>query len=121
LKKENFVFIGNFLHEPNWNAVQYLKETIWPLIKKASEAVLNVYGLILQKVLQLNNGGFYDKRSCPNANEVVQHARLVLAPLRFGQELKEIIRSYAMWNPSVTTSIGAESMHGDSYGMVYNG
>jgi hypothetical protein len=33
LKKENFVFIGNFLHEPNWNAVQYLKETIWPLIK----------------------------------------------------------------------------------------
>jgi hypothetical protein len=50
--------------------------------------------------------GFIDKRSCPNANEVVQHARLVLAPLRFWQELKEIIRSYAMWNPSVTTSIG---------------
>jgi hypothetical protein len=32
-ERNNFVFIGNFLHEPNWNAVQYLKETIWPLIK----------------------------------------------------------------------------------------
>jgi hypothetical protein len=32
-----------------------LKETIWPLIKRLSEAVLNVYGLILPKVLQLNN------------------------------------------------------------------
>jgi hypothetical protein len=31
-----------FLHEPNWNAVQYLKETLWPLIKH--QAVLNVYG-----------------------------------------------------------------------------
>jgi hypothetical protein len=32
--------------------------------RKASEAVLNVYGLILPKVLQLNNiKGVYDKRS----------------------------------------------------------
>ena len=34
-QRENFVFIGNFLHEPNWNAVQYLKESIWPLIKNS--------------------------------------------------------------------------------------
>jgi hypothetical protein len=32
-ERQDFIFIGNFLHEPNWNAVQYLKETIWPLIK----------------------------------------------------------------------------------------
>jgi hypothetical protein len=24
--RKDFLFIGNFLHEPNWNAVQYLKE-----------------------------------------------------------------------------------------------
>ena len=30
----NFISIGNFLHEPNWNAVLYLKEEIWPLIKQ---------------------------------------------------------------------------------------
>ena len=32
--RKKFIFIGNFLHEPNWNAVQFLKETIWPLIRK---------------------------------------------------------------------------------------
>ena len=32
--RKDFIFIGNFLHEPNWNAVQYLKESIWPLIRK---------------------------------------------------------------------------------------
>jgi hypothetical protein len=56
LKKNGFYFIGNFLHEPNWNAVQYLKESIWPLIKeKLPHAVLNIYAYPSQKVLQLNN------------------------------------------------------------------
>ena len=55
-ERKDFIFIGNFLHEPNWNAVQYLKETIWPLIKKQlPEAVLNIYGAYpSQKVLQLH-------------------------------------------------------------------
>jgi hypothetical protein len=61
-------------------------------------------GLSFKKVLQLNNikEGFMIKGRAANANEVVQHARLVLAPCVLAQELKEIIRSYAMWNANVT-------------------
>ena len=61
-ERKDFVFIGNFLHEPNWNAVQYLKETIWPLIRKQlPEAVLNIYGAYpSQKVLQLHR--FFSKK-----------------------------------------------------------
>jgi hypothetical protein len=118
-ERKNFVFIGNFLHEPNWNAVQYLKETIWPLIKgRLPETVLNVYGAYpSQKVLQLNNirEGFMIKGRAANANEVVQHARLVLAPLRFGAGIKgKLLEAMQCGTPSITTSIGAESMHGDS-------
>jgi hypothetical protein len=43
-ERQDFIFIGNFLHEPNWNAVQYLKETIWPLIKNKPTAVCSIYG-----------------------------------------------------------------------------
>jgi glycosyltransferase involved in cell wall biosynthesis len=122
-ERKNFVFIGNFLHEPNWNAVQYLKETIWPLIKKElPEAVLNISGAYpSQKVLQLNNikEGFIIKGRVADANEVVQHARLVLAPLRFGAGIKgKLLEAMQCGTPSVTTSIGAESMHGD---LPWNG
>jgi glycosyltransferase involved in cell wall biosynthesis len=121
--RKDFVFIGNFLHEPNWNAVQYLKETIWPLIKKRlPEAVLNVYGAYpSQKVLQLHNKkeGFIIMGRAIDAQEVVQEARVVLAPLRFGAGIKgKLLEAMQCGTPSVTTSIGSESMHGD---LPWNG
>jgi hypothetical protein len=122
-ERNNFIFIGNFLHEPNWNAVQYLKETIWPLIKRQiPQAVVNVYGAYpSQKVVQLNNvkEGFIIKGRAANAHDVVGQARVVLAPLRFGAGIKgKLLEAMQCGTPSVTTSIGAESMHGD---LPWNG
>lgn len=122
-ERADFIFIGNFLHEPNWNAVQYLKESIWPLIKeKLPHAVLNIYGAYpSQKVLQLNNvkDGFLIRGRAADANEVVQQTRVVLAPLRFGAGIKgKLVEAMLCGTPSVTTSIGAESMQGD---LQWNG
>jgi hypothetical protein len=36
------------------------------------------------------------------------------------QELRKVVRSDAVWNINITTSIGAESMRGDLVGMVYS-
>lgn len=33
-ERRDFVFIGNFIHEPNWNTVQVLKTRIWPELRK---------------------------------------------------------------------------------------
>jgi glycosyltransferase involved in cell wall biosynthesis len=117
-QRENFVFIGNFLHEPNWNAVQYLKESIWPLIRKQlPKAVLEIYGAYpSQKVFQLHNekDGFLIKGRAESAREVISNARVVLAPLRFGAGIKgKLLEAMQYGTPSVTTSIGAESMHAD--------
>jgi hypothetical protein len=121
--RHNFVFIGNFLHEPNWNAVQYLKETIWPLIRKQiPDAVLQIYGAYpSQKVLQLHQPkeGFHIMGRADDAQEVVQNARVVLAPLRFGAGIKgKLVEAMQCGTPSVTTAIGAESMCGD---LPWNG
>ncbi|WP_426092820.1 glycosyltransferase [Flavobacterium sp. DSR3-2] len=121
--RKDFIFIGNFLHEPNWNAVKYLKETIWPLIKKQlPEAVLNVYGAYpSQKVLQLHNkkDGFLIRGRASDAQEVVKEARVVLAPLRFGAGIKgKLLEAMQCGTPSVTTLIGSESMHGE---LPWNG
>ena len=116
--RKDFVFVGNFLHEPNWNAVQYLKETMWPLIKKQiPEAFLNVYGAYpSQKVMQLHNkkDGFLILGRAVDAQEEVKKARVVLAPLRFGAGIKgKLLEAMQCGTPSSTTSIGSESMHGD--------
>ena len=116
--RKDFIFIGNFLHEPNWNAVQYLKEAIWPLIRKQlPNALCNIFGAYpSQKVLQLHNikEGFLILGRADDAQEVVKQARVVLAPIRFGAGIKgKLIEAMQCGTPSVTTSIGAESMQGD--------
>lgn len=122
-ERNNFVFIGNFLHEPNWNAVQYLKETIWPLIRKQMpEAILQIFGAYpSQKVVQLHQpkDGFYIMGRANDAQEVVRNSRVVLAPLRFGAGIKgKLVEAMQCGTPSVTTTIGAESMCGD---LSWNG
>lgn len=122
-ERNNFVFIGNFLHEPNWNAVQFLKETIWPLIRKQMpEAILQIYGAYpSQKVLQLHQPkvGFHIMGRASDAQEMVRNARVVLAPLRFGAGIKgKLVEAMQCGTPSITTTIGAESMCGD---LPWNG
>jgi glycosyltransferase involved in cell wall biosynthesis len=122
-ERNNFVFIGNFLHEPNWNTVQYLKESIWPLLKKQfPEAVLEVYGAYSsQKVLQLHQpkNGFFIKGRAEDAREVIKDARVVLAPIRFGAGLKgKLLEAMQCGTPSVTSTIGAEAMYAD---FMWNG
>ena len=114
--RANFVTIGNFLHEPNWNGVLYLKEEVWPLIKKElPSAELHVYGAYPSpKVTQLNNSkeGFLIKGRAESAHEVMLNAKVCLAPLRFGAGLKgKLIDAMQCGTPSVTTTIGAEAMH----------
>lgn len=122
-ERKNFVFIGNFFHEPNWNAVQYLKETIWPLIKKQfPEAALEVYGAYpSQKVLQLHQpkNGFFVMGRAADAAEVVRNSRVVLAPIRFGAGLKgKLLEAMQCGTPSVTSTIGSEAMHAN---LPWNG
>lgn len=121
--RKNFVFIGNFLHEPNWNTVQHLKESIWPFLKKEfSDAVLEVYGAYpSQKVLQLHQpkNGFFIMGRAEDANEIVKKAKIVLAPIRFGAGLKgKLLEAMQCGTPSVTTSVGSEAMHLD---LPWNG
>ncbi|MCP9292533.1 glycosyltransferase [Gracilimonas sediminicola] len=116
--REDFISIGNFLHEPNWNAVLYLKEEIWPLIRaELPKAELHIYGAYSsQKVQQLHNEseGFLIKGRAESATDVVGASRMLLAPLRFGAGLKgKLVEAMQCGTPSVTTTIGAEGMNGN--------
>ncbi|TVZ59342.1 glycosyltransferase involved in cell wall biosynthesis [Flavobacteriaceae bacterium MAR_2010_105] len=116
-KRTHFISIGNFLHEPNYNAVLYLKETIWPLIRlKLPNAELHIYGAYSsQKVNQLHNEkeGFLIKGFAADVHVVMKQAKVCLAPLRFGAGLKgKLIDAMLNGTPCVMTSIAAEGMFG---------
>jgi glycosyltransferase involved in cell wall biosynthesis len=121
--RQHFMCIGNFRHEPNWNMVLYLKQTIWPMIRKElPKAELHVYGSYpSEKVTQLNKKteGFLIKGWVDDVNRVMQESRVCLAPIRFGAGIKGKFTD-AMQNglPSITTSIGAEGMCND---LPWNG
>ncbi len=114
-ERKNFVFIGNFYHEPNVDAVLYLKNNLWKPIKKMlPEAEIEIYGAYMpQKILHLNNEkkGFLVKGRTEFAHEVIEKARVLLAPLRFGAGIKgKFVEAQFCGTPIGTTSIGAESM-----------
>jgi len=121
--RKHFMTIGNFKHEPNWNAILYLKNTIWPLIRKElPNAELHVYGAYAtEKVKQLHNEkeGFIIKGWTENKADAFINTKICLAPLQFGAGLKgKLIDAMIYGTPSVTTSIGAEAMHNN---LSWNG
>lgn len=123
LQRQHFIAIGNFRHEPNWDSVLWLKYQLWPLIRTQLSAVgmaqaeLHIYGAYPPpKATQLHNAkeGFHVKGWASDAQTVMQSARVCLAPLRFGAGIKgKLMDAMRCGTPSITTSIGIESMHGE--------
>lgn len=114
--RKNFVFIGNLMHPPNWDAVVQLKKNIWPqLSKQLPEASLLIYGAYTPpKAEQLHKPSerFYIMGRADSALEVIAEAKIMLAPIRFGAGVKgKLLEAMQVGTPSVTTTIGAEAMH----------
>ncbi len=115
--RRDFVTIGNFLHAPNWDAVLWLKQTIWPQIRaQLPHAQLHIYGAYVPaKAMQLHDParGFCIEGRAESLSAVMECARVVLAPLRFGAGIKtKLADAMCYGTPSVTTSVGAEGMCG---------
>jgi hypothetical protein len=114
-QRDNFISIGNFLHAPNLDAARFLRNDIWPLIRKRlPDAQLYLFGSYgTKEAEQWHNpaqGLFYKGRAEDSAS-VISSARVLLAPLRAGAGLKgKLAEAMAQGTPSVTTTIGMEGM-----------
>ena len=115
----NFVSIGNFRHAPNWDAVLWLKERLWPAIRAQLPGVeVHIYGAYpppKATALDSPRDGFRVKGWAENAQEVLSQSRLCLAPLRFGAGLKgKLVDAMVAGTPTITTPIGAEGIRDHS-------
>ncbi len=112
--RAHFMFIGNFLHEPNWKTVQILKEILPSIRKKLPMAELHIYGAYpSEKVWQLNNPkqGFKIMGRADHAVATLKKYRALLAPIPFGAGLKgKFIDALSAGTPSVCSKIAVEGM-----------
>jgi len=121
--REGFVFIGNYLHEPNWHTLQVLKTQIWPKLRRGLPGIkMHIYGAYSsQKVMQLHQEKehFYVHGRAAESVETIGRHRVMLAPIQFGAGLKgKFIDAMRSGTPIVTTSVGAEGMKED---LAWNG
>ncbi|PVW16372.1 glycosyltransferase [Marixanthomonas spongiae] len=115
-EREHFITIGNLLHAPNVDSVKILKKEIWPQLKvKLPKAELHIFGAYApQQIKELHNGkeGFLIKGWAADGHDVMQQARICLAPIRFGAGLKgKLFDAMQCGTPFVTTKIGAEGIY----------
>ena len=114
-QRQHFVFIGNFIHEPNWQAARTLKEKIWPeLRKKMPQAEIHIYGAYLsEKVQQLHQPKerFIIKGRAEEAVQTLSQYKVLVAPLQFGAGIKgKFLDAVKANTPYITTSIGDEGI-----------
>ncbi|GAB1720708.1 MAG: hypothetical protein NTAFB09_24390 [Nitrosospira sp.] len=123
------LFVGNFNHPPNIDAVEWLIQEIFPAIKnRCAKAELRVVGAGLRENLQrrcekagIDSSGWISEEALAAA---YKSCRLVLVPLRFGAGVKhKVVAALAQGLPVVMTRIGAQGMEwlGDSADIADNG
>lgn len=115
-ERKNLVMFGGFKHSPNRDAVHWLKQELWPAIRKQlpSETEIHIYGGYADHAInQLHNpkAKFLIKGRADCALTTIGEYRLNLAPLRFGAGQKgKILDGWLTGTATLTTPIGAESM-----------
>ena len=113
-QNQRAVFVGSFQHTPNIDAVHWFVEEVLPLVVKAIPKF--EFWVVGDKppmsLTSLTIPSLSIKGWVENLDEVLNKARLNIAPLRYGAGVKgKISHALSIGLPTVTTSIGAEGMN----------
>ena len=115
-KRKDLIFVGEFLHPPNIDALIWFSKEIFPfIVQKYPNIVLHIvssYTPSQIRKLESKNIKFEGFLSDSNLHLMYQKCRIAIAPLRFGAGIKgKIVEAAYNQIPIVTTSIGAEGLN----------
>jgi glycosyltransferase involved in cell wall biosynthesis len=110
-EREGLIFVGNFLHRPNADAMRHFVREIYPLVQRSIPAV-KLYVVGSDPPVDIaNNGssGIVITGQLPDIESLLQSCRVFVAPLRYGAGMKgKVGLALSHGLPVVTTPIGAE-------------
>jgi O-antigen biosynthesis protein len=109
--REHLLFVGNFSHRPNTDAVRFLGREVMPLVRRSLPSVelLVVGDNAPAEFADYAAEGVRLLGYVPDLGAVVDGCRVFVAPIRFGSGVNgKIGESLAYGLPVVTTTVGAE-------------
>lgn len=112
-ERQGLLFVGNFNHSPNRDAVRHFVGEVFPLVRAALPgAKFYVVGHHTpEEIAALHSEDVLVKGYVSDLAPLFNGCRVFVAPLRFGAGMKgKIIQALAYGLPTVTTSIGAEGI-----------
>lgn len=112
-EREHLLFVGNFRHRPNTDAVHFFVREVLPLVRQelAGVELLLVGDNAPPEFAAYLTEGVRLLGYVPDIEPVFARARVFVAPIRFGAGVKgKIGEALSYGLPVVTTTIGAEGM-----------
>ncbi len=112
-ESSDLLFVGNFNHLPNRDAIPFFCKDIFPIIlNKLPEVKLYIVGNNPpEEIKAWSSPQVIVTGYVPDLTPYLKKARISVNPLRYGAGMKGKIGEALSWGlPVVTTSIGAEGM-----------
>jgi glycosyltransferase involved in cell wall biosynthesis len=112
-ERRDLLFVGNFVHMPNRDAVQHFVADIWPQVRAhLPDAIVKLVGLPVAEVAALAAPDVIVAGHVPDLAPFYTSSRLAIAPLRFGAGVKgKVLEAMGYGLPVVMTPIAAEGTH----------
>ena len=114
-REQAVMFLGNYPHDPNRDAVIYFHESIWPLVREEVPGAL-FYVVGKDPTPDLLELGHADPSvvitgTVDDVRPYFERAKVFVNPVRIGGGFRgKILEAMSMGLPIVTTSLGAEGV-----------
>lgn len=114
-KRNGIIFVGNFLHSPNVDAILWFSKEVYPkIVEKFPDIIWHIIGIVDNRIISkmnTKNIKFEGRLSDEELNALYKKCRISIAPLRYGAGVKgKIIEAAYFQIPMITTSIGGEGL-----------
>lgn len=112
-ERRDLLFVGNFVHMPNRDAVQHFVADIWPQARPyLPGVVVRLVGLPVAEVSALAAPDVIVTGHVPDLAPYYAASRVAIAPLRFGAGVKgKVLEAMGYGLPVVMTPVAAEGTH----------
>lgn len=109
--RKGIVFVGNYIHQPNVDAVWYLSRMVVPKLREMGIGEPVIAAGAATEQLGEPQGDIEHAGWVEDLNGFLSSSLVGVAPLRYGSGMKGKVGSYMSCGlPVVSTSIGAEGM-----------